>query len=148
MTTGKPRRWFQLHLSTCVALMFVAGAYMWVNTWNAQEIWCPDHHGRSNWVVSYEFGWPFIIHEGMEIYPMARKPIQLEHMANLRINSVYFTPRVKPEYIDLYRISIGFNGEWVWRGLIGNAVVLLVSLCIIAFVCEFMIRSRARAVLT
>lgn len=34
MTVGMPKRraWFQLHLSTCVVLMVVAGALVWANT--------------------------------------------------------------------------------------------------------------------
>lgn len=31
MSEPKPRRWFQIHLSTAVVLMFVAGALIWAN---------------------------------------------------------------------------------------------------------------------
>lgn len=31
MTDPKPRRWFQLHLSTCIVLMLVAGGMLFLN---------------------------------------------------------------------------------------------------------------------
>jgi hypothetical protein len=39
------RRWFQIHLSTAVVLMFVAGAMIWVNlAWTEAAIAGLDHH--------------------------------------------------------------------------------------------------------
>lgn len=37
MSTGRP--WFQLHLSTAVVLMFVAGGLLWANTKRASAIY-------------------------------------------------------------------------------------------------------------
>jgi hypothetical protein len=40
MPETKRRRWLQLHLSTCIVLMFVAGALVWANARN-RFVWSP-----------------------------------------------------------------------------------------------------------
>lgn len=43
-TRHKPRRWFQLHLSTCLVLMVVAGMVTWLNV-----LPYPDGHYLTNY---------------------------------------------------------------------------------------------------
>ena len=48
----KKRPWFQLHLSTCVVLMFVAGGLMWANWINRGEF---DSAMQGHCIRSYGF---------------------------------------------------------------------------------------------
>ena len=52
MNTPTRRRWFQVHLSTCVVLMFVAGGVIWANV-RVQKTIEPD-------AVVRELGWPLV----------------------------------------------------------------------------------------
>ena len=58
--SDKPRHWFQIHLSTAVVLMFVAGTIMWLNTipgigWSGGVNIGPTRPGEG-----YSFlGWPY-----------------------------------------------------------------------------------------
>ncbi|MBI3828917.1 MAG: hypothetical protein HY291_05345 [Planctomycetes bacterium] len=56
METGKPRRWFQLHLSTCVAMMLIAAGLLWLNV---RPITNPMWEGAElDFLTGY--GWPLI----------------------------------------------------------------------------------------
>ena len=68
--TDKKRRWFQIHLSTAVVLMFVAGGLMWANVAEKIECktghsWMPDEGITSQMnPIQYDehkWGWPSII---------------------------------------------------------------------------------------
>lgn len=48
-----PRRWFQIHLSTCIVLMLVAGGLMWANIRPEPVL---EVDGR---VLASQHGWPF-----------------------------------------------------------------------------------------
>jgi hypothetical protein len=54
------RRWFQIHLSTAIMLMFVAGALMWQNfrTYTAEF---PPYTNKAYtaYIVTPSMGWPF-----------------------------------------------------------------------------------------
>ena len=65
--SDKPRRWLQLHLSTCIMLMFVAGSLMWANTFSfsghrTHEYLDDEATGQTHLEEKpiFEFGWPFI----------------------------------------------------------------------------------------
>lgn len=53
----KKRPWFQLNLSTCVVLMFVAGVLVWANLQPTHTKW---YHGWVAWGTDAEYGWPMI----------------------------------------------------------------------------------------
>src|SRR5438105_4088179 len=45
MTDSPKRRWFQIHLSTAIVLMFVAGGLLWMNLMPAQFILIENSFG-------------------------------------------------------------------------------------------------------
>ena len=49
------RPWFQVHLSTAIVLMFVAGGLLWANATPQVE-----YSGNTPWEITY--GWPYIFH--------------------------------------------------------------------------------------
>jgi len=51
--SDKPRRWFQIHLSTAIALMFVAGGLMWLNFG-----WLRTDFGSAEAYSRFTHGWP------------------------------------------------------------------------------------------
>ncbi|HYG77124.1 MAG TPA: hypothetical protein VEK08_19120 [Planctomycetota bacterium] len=58
-----PRRWFQIHLSTAVVLMFVAGGLVCLNLeWNDVYL-VPNYFGFGPLTVWQERGWPFVYWE-------------------------------------------------------------------------------------
>jgi len=54
VNTPTRRRWFQVHLSTCVVLMFVAGGVIWANVREQQTIEAKTE--------IRERGWPLVFH--------------------------------------------------------------------------------------
>lgn len=51
------RRWFQIHLSTAVALMFVSGVLLWANLVPHKTVlYEGSHDGIKAWSLRY--GWP------------------------------------------------------------------------------------------
>jgi hypothetical protein len=48
------RRWFQIHLSTAIVIMFVAGAIMYVN------VRPPEYQGCGDQTFQRLFGWPCV----------------------------------------------------------------------------------------
>ena len=79
--SDKPRRaWFQLHLSTAILLMFVAGGLVWANigTLNAETIDFDIHGGDPlDWIpikkTMRSFGWPLLFYGAPEMHvSMAR----------------------------------------------------------------------------
>ena len=55
--TDKPRRaWFQLHLSTAIVLMFVAGGLLWANI-RVQEV---SSIYPFPFLIEYARGWPML----------------------------------------------------------------------------------------
>ena len=75
MTAEPPkRRWFQIHLSTAIVLMFVAGGLVLSNV---EKRRVDFDLGHSSEAVSYERGWPWTIwEEEVSVY--------LEHLHSAR----------------------------------------------------------------
>ena len=51
------RRWFQIHLSTAILLMFVVGGLLWANLIPQRVLWL-DSLGSLNVVGQQWYGWP------------------------------------------------------------------------------------------
>lgn len=52
----KKRRWFQIHLSTAVVLMFVAGAILWANVASHEFVYL--NNKSKAWEAIAVHGWP------------------------------------------------------------------------------------------
>jgi hypothetical protein len=52
--SNTPRGWLQLHLSTCVVLMFVAGGLIGANSHGKIDRWSDAYSS----VITREWGWP------------------------------------------------------------------------------------------
>jgi hypothetical protein len=83
------RRWFQLHLSTAVSLMFVAGGLMWLNI---RPTTVSKLEAGIQWVET-SFGWPLTYvtrSEGWDVVVAniyeRRIPANLNNIAALFIN--------------------------------------------------------------
>ncbi len=59
MSEPRKRRWFQLHLSTCVVLMIVAGFLVFLNLDVTLHYWKREIFGASGMLTR---GWPVIAH--------------------------------------------------------------------------------------
>jgi hypothetical protein len=56
----KPRRpWFQIHLSTAIVMMFVAGGLIWTNIYVRHSKW-KNSFGID--IDAYDRGWPYTFH--------------------------------------------------------------------------------------
>ena len=117
MPTPPPRKRFQIHLSTAIVMMFVAGALIWANV--------SQRGGRGEvlqvidqelLVVDYElyYGWPF---------PM----VTSQGSALASLSEMYALP------------------EWKWHAvsLTLNGVLAVAVVVFVAFLCERRIRRRA-----
>jgi hypothetical protein len=59
------RRWFQMHLSTTVALSFMAGVLIWANVFN----WPPERITPTYEFQQITYGWPYVFwRPGQEFY--------------------------------------------------------------------------------
>ena len=57
--TDKPRRaWFELHLSTVIAMMFVAGGFMWANMQAHEFSYGADVVLEDDAGNPFTYGWP------------------------------------------------------------------------------------------
>ncbi len=60
MPNPPPRNRFQIHLSTAIVMMFVAGALIWANLSGFIVVKDPaTFESRMGWVFGKNFGWPF-----------------------------------------------------------------------------------------
>src|SRR4051812_47567723 len=54
----KPRRWFQIHLSTALLLMIIAGILLGLNV---SFIDCGPVYEADGWCYNYKYGWPVFV---------------------------------------------------------------------------------------
>ncbi len=122
------RRWFQIHLSTAIVLMFVAGIFIWRNcqphTWGTLFSPKPDQHERG--VQPYDsrviqYGWP--------------NEIWVDQLPNAQQDWRYMNTEVK----------LPSQSKQVLYGkLLINLLDLFLLCAGIAFFLEFLIRRRER----
>lgn len=111
-TVPRKRHWFQIHLSTAMVLMFVAGLFLWANVpflRVTKRVGSVD--GRYTTYTCVKGGWPFC---------------KVESVTQPK-DSVLENSLVDPIFIC------------------SNTATGVVLLLIVAFVCESLIRRRARA---
>ncbi|MCK6470943.1 MAG: hypothetical protein L6R28_04275 [Planctomycetes bacterium] len=126
MTVEKPkcRAWFQLHLSTCVVLMVVAGALVWANVeirFEGETIGLnPAGQPQKNparracgVAEKHDQGWPFNFRTSYKA--------QGEHPYELHIDA-----------------------KWGSGAFVMDICIAIAVLVLAAFLCEYLIRRRER----
>ena len=116
------RRWFQIHLSTAVVLMFVAGGLMWANLRARKVEWDGSNIGYvATRSPAFDYGWPQVI---------------------LNDHYEWKTPFDRSDLTDeTYKVQ-----WWRYDNLAINIATALALFCATAFMCEWSIRRReARA---
>ncbi|MEI6234561.1 MAG: hypothetical protein WCT04_16020 [Planctomycetota bacterium] len=118
MSESPPRKRFQIHLSTAIVMMFVAGGLIWANV----SAGCKSMGmrlripGPSEFYLGKIYGWPFEFKTGEGLWtPM--KP-----------------PYPKLDIVDVDVVNYGMAGI--------DAVVAILILSVIWYLCEWQIRRR------
>ncbi|MCZ7649023.1 MAG: hypothetical protein M5U26_27830 [Planctomycetota bacterium] len=124
MDTPRKRRWFQLHLSTCVALMIVAGLILWSNMRPGSAV---ITLARPPIKV---YGWPWTIAN----QPPAQ--IENEHI-NLGAYSFYLDGLEFTNQLNALTATYGRNLVW-------NVLVALAILAAVALPLEYLARRSER----
>ena len=69
---SKKRPWFQIHLSTAIVLMFVAGGLMWANIGGRkQNVPCHLFFNCGDEVFT-SYGWPLVVYRNFHGYSSTR----------------------------------------------------------------------------
>lgn len=165
MMDEKPKRrpWFQLHLSTCVVLMVVAGAYVGANTLKRETltpiVTSQARVGRETRTNGTEVallevtirrkrllraGFPEVIYEGGE-----SATFEYSRAADMPGMGGGFPP--SPEGIAA-EVGNKFPEEsaiphvpvWYWTSIVKNLWLLMYLLIMVGFFCEVLIRRRKR----
>src|SRR5579862_7759084 len=113
-----PRARFQIHLSTAIVLMFVAGVLIWANTREHTRSADYTEEGPTNYlhVIIKAYGWPF---EYKSVY------------TSFDTMDAVGRPSSVTEYGGL------LNGDTIIDGMVGLLIIFAVW-----FLCEWLIRRR------
>lgn len=139
MTKKKKRPWFQLHLSTCIVLMVVAGVLLWLNLRPPRIIRIILSNDKEIAIkyIAFEYsGWPF--HRSKEFGKLSG-PVGDDFE---RIEQI---DRIFPNLIQsLVGGSAGNASRYGgWGFVAANGAFAAFALAAIALVLERRIRSRA-----
>lgn len=129
MTTR--RRRFQLHLSTCVAIMFVAGVVVWANL-RVQQRFEMANRGATVPILLFSYGWPVPLHAGEDLHEE-----YYDWHNDLEVKERWENYRPP-------RRALKFTGAWKPLGMLLNGLSLLGVVCASSFVCEYLIRRWTR----
>lgn len=114
---AKKRGWFQVHLSTCVVLMCVAGALVWANVRNQAE-------GVMELVGDVGlYGWPYYCYAS------------------------WYQQHTNPQSREIFLVDEGEGRtirQFSYKECAADLGVALIILGLTALVCEFNIYRRAR----
>ncbi|MCK6474726.1 MAG: hypothetical protein L6R28_23645 [Planctomycetes bacterium] len=119
----KKRAWFQLHLITCVVLMVVAGALVWVNL-RARPVDF-HHNGQTHW---FERGWPWKMFEARRGW---QPSLEWKEPENVAIKGPVPPTTEDPGILE---------GEWWVKPLLMNLVVAVTLLACAVVGWEFLVR--------
>src|SRR5258708_6741202 len=124
MSPPPPCKRFQIHLSTAIVMMFVAGALIWANTtgneswhrWMTDETWAGESQPGWSDVILVKYGWPLA---GTEYFPHGN---YRDHRGRL---NVHF------DWTDNH------YSKWAINGFVGTIILFSVWR-----LCEWLIRRR------
>jgi hypothetical protein len=136
MAETKRRRWLQLHLSTCIVLMFVAGGLIWANVRLQEPAPPPDaqvddeqdemryrlEHYVWQYTEPHTRGWPWVA---------------WQRSYKFQVTAERNDGRL-PEGIDVE------SADWSYGNLAADGAVSITILFTIAFFLEWLIRRRGR----
>jgi hypothetical protein len=141
MPDAKRRRFFQIHLSTCIVLMFVAGGAIYLALMGNPTIWVLEgRHPPEPVVFVQEMGFPFVAYRFMD-FACGADTGMATHQNMSQIT--------RAEYCLLYdtKFDTGMctsDERWLPSGLVLNAATSLLVLTVVTLLCEHLIRRRER----
>jgi hypothetical protein len=150
--TNIPRRaWFQIHLSTAIVMMFVAGIFMWMNfkprfirTSQAKAISFFGEYDSG----FLEYGWPTPARRFFAKFSI----LKYEDFKNHYSNKTEYDEALQSEINNGYviRVGDGFAYDRMIMGYIQNGVILnafsaIIILVSVALSWEILIRRRRRS---
>ena len=128
----RPRKRFQIHLSTAVVMMFVAGVLLWANFTPHTPPNEPLHsnyaeemdffRAETNWIsdICPRIGWPLIMRRQFPVY----------------------TTRSVENFKLMDPVSRQDPPKWYWQGIVTNSLIALTILFAVWYLCEWLIRWR------
>jgi len=126
MPQSPPCKRFQVHLSTAIILMFVAGAFIWANMVPFRGMGA-YHFQRKELDIPYiyiQYGWPISVSK-------------IIHLKDLK------DPRSSSEADLLFWERLKSDGGILYAGIAVNLLIALLLLVITWFLCERWIAYRA-----
>jgi hypothetical protein len=127
----KKRRWLQLHLSTAIVLMFVAGGLLGVNLSPRRCVYSLPEIGAGAVALTTYYGWPKVIYvSGLETEESA-------------IQAYYAALSLKRE--EEYQLPyVSMDGTVSYTAAIINALFAVGVVVALAVACEWLLRWRER----
>lgn len=151
------RRFWQIHLSTAILLMLVAGAFLWrcslpVYADNLQPDILANGEmrpliGELGFQVGYlQYGWP---QWGYRTQGGFQSEVTLQELEKY-LEGTLDQARSDPRYVSGKGITYSPTDNGAWHefntiGIIIDGVVALIILAVVAATCEFFIRRRVQA---
>lgn len=148
----KKRPWFQLHLSTCVVMMFVAGALNWANLHDWETDVCKTiRYVGNGWPVYYQTAY-FQCNEGAQddiristsktFAPVLEKGQRISFEVDGQIRELPWLG------FDSYTLDpkdwTVHHSSWSKSRLVIDVLLALSALMLIAFSCEWLLRRHER----
>ena len=146
--SDKPKhKFWQLHLSTSVLLMLVAGGILWIETTVFVAAGAASAGISMQWTVDYVLGLPFPYYQRTDfiVNVPQRAPDPIIAMESL--NKTFLQVLKREKRNDNYGFSPIAAGDCVWQqfflfGFVIDILVIVLMLFCVAFVSESLIRRR------
>jgi hypothetical protein len=139
------RPWFQVHLSTCVVLMFVASGLLWANV-RVREVGqvtvtFDSEKGSSDLMITVNGrGWPLVFDELSERNQEWTEGNQLRQATSMTVWDSSENLVLDSDEENVMRLTR--SAPWA---LVLDVLVALAVLALVGFLCERPIRRRQRA---
>ncbi len=154
MTNPPPRKRFQIHLSTAIVMMFVAGALIWANVYARVFYSASTQYVNDRMNSADELR--LVLDRYYEHLERSKDPDDLFKSEKLWDTSVWIIKNTEqgwPCTVSSSTVYLGYywaNGlkpirpaETFWRGAIVNAITAMIVICSVGFFFERLIHHRA-----
>lgn len=150
-----PRRWFQLHLITCICLMLVASAMVCLNV-RPQYYGYPGYRDRNENIkiiddatVDFRWGWPWMMNRDWRMDGPLKIDITESSLTEMVESQNFSGHEVDAEVLKrVTDHTRPFTGVWYPYGIVGNAAAAFAVLFFTAFFIELVLRKRASSKLS